>query len=260
MQVKRWTKAEEQYLDENWGNKPVESIARDLGRSVNAVLSKKSQKCLGAFTENGTYVTLNQLFGALGIRNGETYKYQLFKERNAPIKYRRINKGKVITVEISKFWKWAEYNQDIFDFSQFERYALGDEPEWAEKKRNADTLKRKNYRPKAKWTPYEDERLRFMVQSQRYTYADICNDLKRTDGAIRRRILDLKIEGKPLPAAKAYWAEEEASLLNEMILSGYDYNIIGSRIGKTGKAVRGYVYQKYGTERLDRVREILQGV
>lgn len=258
--MRHWTKAEEQYLEENWGNKPIPNIARELSRSVTAVTLKAKRLNLGAFTENGTYVTLNQLFLAVGIRSGDFYKRSIFENRNAPVKRRKVNTAFVKVINIDDFWKWAEKNQDILDFSRFEKHALGQEPKWVETKRNADIMLNKNHRPKAKWTAYEDERLRFMVQSQRYTYADICNDLKRTDGAVRRRILDLKIEGKPLPAVKAYWTEEEVSLLNEMILSGYDYNIIGSRIGKTGKAVRGYVYQKYATERLDRVREILQGV
>ena len=54
---KNWTKQEEEYLTENWGTLSVARIAKNLGRTENAIIVRKCRLGLGAFLDNGEYVT-----------------------------------------------------------------------------------------------------------------------------------------------------------------------------------------------------------
>ena len=56
-------------------------------------------------------------------------------------------------------WEWAEANQSFLDFSKFERYALGPEPNWVADKRKRD-IKRSMHYLKTPWTPLEDSQLK----------------------------------------------------------------------------------------------------
>ena len=57
----KWTKEEEQYLQDNWGTLSVKTLAKNLGRSENAINVRKHRLGLGSFLENGDYITFNQL-------------------------------------------------------------------------------------------------------------------------------------------------------------------------------------------------------
>lgn len=70
----KWTKQEETYLVENWGTISVKTIAKKLGRSEDAVVVKKCRLRLGAFLDNGSYVTWNQLLKAIGYEQSGSYK------------------------------------------------------------------------------------------------------------------------------------------------------------------------------------------
>ena len=54
---RNWTKEEEEYLCEKWGTLSVQTIAKNLNRSENAVVVRKCRLGLGAFLESGEYVS-----------------------------------------------------------------------------------------------------------------------------------------------------------------------------------------------------------
>lgn len=60
-----WTPEEKAYLEENWGRISIGTIAKNLGRSENAILIKACRFGLGPYLESGEYITLNQLLIAL---------------------------------------------------------------------------------------------------------------------------------------------------------------------------------------------------
>lgn len=53
-----------------------------------------------------------------------------------------MKKNRFRVIDIDAFWKWAEDNKSILDFSRFEKYGLGAEPDWVDVKRKADYKKR----------------------------------------------------------------------------------------------------------------------
>lgn len=242
---------------DNWGTVSVKTLAKNLGRSENAIIVRKDRLGLGAFLESGDYVTWNQLLLALGTR-GDSYKLTSWvKNKGFPVHTKRVNKNCFRIVYLEEWWEWAAQNKDMLDFSKFEENILGEEPQWAKEKRQHDIERKRKYIT-TPWTKTEDEKLIFLVSKQKYTYDEISKELRRTNGAITKRLNDLGIKSRPVKADNhVLWTKEDFEKLGDLILSGYGYDLMAEKIGKSSKAIRGRVYQMYLTENLDKVRQIM---
>lgn len=181
-----WTKEEENSLRELWGTKPIDIIAQELNRTVNAIRVRKQRIGLGAFLDNGDYITVNQLYQTL-FQRGHFSNYQMkswVRDREMPIHYKRVGTTKWKIVYLDEFWKWAEKNRSFVDFSKLEPNILGKEPAWVQEQRkkdiNACRLQRKD-----PWTRQEDEKLAWLLGKQQYGYAELSRMLQRSEGAIR---------------------------------------------------------------------------
>lgn len=252
---KSWTKDEENYLVDNWGTYSLTNISNKLNRSENAILNKVFRLKLGSFLENGDYITVRQLFMALGHNEFDTYKIKSWIEnRKLPIKQKLINEKRVKVITLNDFWKWAEKNKSFLDFSKFTRYTLGKEPDWVEEKRRNDILHNSKYK-KTPWTVKEDEYLKFLLRQFKYSYKDISEKTQRTIGAISRRMVDLDLKERPI---KAYnhnkWESKEIQTVENMIVQGFSYELISEEVGRSTKAIAGKIYRMYGTQELDLVR------
>ena len=197
----RWTAEEEEYLAENWGTLAIPTLARNLGRSEDAVVIRARRLGLGPFLDSGDYVSFNQLLVAVtGGNSGYGYKIKSWVEnRGFPLHYKRVGSQRWRIVYLKEFWKWAEKNRAFIDFSRMEPLALGEEPEWVAEQRRKDfetfALQRKD-----PWTSEEDSRLIMLLKQQRYGYAELSQMLRRSAGAIQRRCGDLGIKERPVKA------------------------------------------------------------
>ena len=258
-QARNWTEEEKNYLAENWGHMTVPSLCQRLNRSKNAILIMVQKLKLGAYYDSGDYITLHQLLLALGYTGGDGYKQKSWIEnRGFPVHKKRNDKSLVKVVYLDEFWEWAEKNQAFLDFSKFEENALGLEAEWVKEKRKRDLRNTQSY-TKTPWTPQEDAYLKDLLKAHRFTYAEISKRLKRTNGAIQRRICDLGIKERPVKAGNhTLWTEEQIANLGKMIKQGCNYEAIHEEIpDKSVKAIRGYVFRFYLTESLDKVRKYI---
>lgn len=254
---RKWTKEEEQYLAEQWGTVSVTSIAQRLNRSEHAVTIHKNRMGIGAFLESGDYITWNQFLLALGYSNGSDRINAWVKNRNFPLRTKRVNKNVFKVVYLDEWWAWADEYKSFIDFSRFEENVLGEEPEWVKEKRKNDFLLSCKY-TNAPWTKQEEEHLKRLVASQKYTVDEISKMIKRTCGAIQRRLVELNIKDRPIKADNhTLWTDAEFYQLGEMIKAGYNYELIAERLGKSSKACRGRVYSMYLTENLDKARKIM---
>jgi len=256
---KSWTEQELEFLREHWGITPLKGLARRLGRSENAVIIKVTRLELGAFLESGDYLTLNQLYAALGISNGSStyHKTSWIKKRGLPVRYKTVKKCKFQIIKLADFWRWAEQNQDILDFSRFEPLSLGKEPGWVEQKRRFDNMKSSRVK-QTPWTAYEDKLLQEKLKLYRYTAAEIARDLHRSEGAVIRRISELGIMYRPLRNSShgTPWTADELEVLHEKIVPGSNYTALAVYLPRhSEKAIRGRVYRLYGSENLDKVRK-----
>lgn len=256
---KNWTAEEDEILCDWWGNHSVEAIAKKLGRSEGGVINRVNRLGLPGFLQSSDkYVTLFELTKAVGYNGSQGYlKTSWMKNRGLPTHRIKRRKQAFDVIYVDEFWEWAEKNKTFLDFSKFERYALGPEPEWADQKRRRD-YQRSRQRKTTPWTKMEDDRLKKYISEYRYTYAELSQKLNRTTGAIQRRLCNLNIKGRPLKADNHIkWTDEEYHRLAEMIKAGYDYEYMSDMLGKSSKAIRGRVFDKYLTEVLDKVREYI---
>lgn len=254
---RNWTKEEEEYLKEKWGTLSVKTLAKNLNRSENAILVRKTRLGLGAFLESGEYVSFNQLKLAIGVDYGGYKNISWIKNRDFPVKTKRVNNCSFKIVYLEDWWKWAEQNKNVLDFSKFEENMLGEEPEWVKVKRRHDIERNQKYIT-TQWTKAEDDKLIRLVKKQKYTYAELSTMLRRTNGAIQRRLSDLGVKDRPIKADNhTRWTESEKMQLGYLIKMGYGYDLIADEIGKSSKAIRSVVYLMYLTENLDRVRVIM---
>lgn len=208
---KPWTESEEEYLVDSWGNVSIDSIAHHLKRSKTAVIIRARRLGLGAFRNNNDRgISKHQLFRSIGYSQSSGYMAcSWVKNRGLPIHRIKCNESYWDMVYIDEFWEWAYKNQSFLDFSKFEKYALGPEPEWVAAKRSADYRKSIKFK-KSPWTALEDEKLKKLLKEHKYGYKELSEILNRTDGAIQRRICDLGIKDRPIKADnRNKWSEAE---------------------------------------------------
>lgn len=260
--MKRWTPEEEDYLSDRWGTISIPAIAKHLGRSVNAVKVRAQRMGLGAVLMSGDYITLNQLlFAVKGTNAGGNYTLKSWvKNRGLPVHTKRVVSNSFRVVYLHEFWDWAEKNRSFLDFSKMGPLALGEEPPWVAEQRKKDfqafAIQRKD-----PWTPDEDARLKMLLQQHKYGFKEISEMLRRSAGAIQRRINDLGIRERPVKAdnhgADAKWTDADFDILADGIRRGDSYTAIGRKLNKSEKAVRGKVYFVYLTENADKVRAMM---
>lgn len=252
---RNWTKEECDYLQDKWGTVSLKGIAKNLNRSENAILLKVQRLGLSPFLESGEYISWHQLLITLGIEGGQGYKNKSWIEnRGCPVKMKKVNNCSFKVIYIKDFWKWAEININFLDFSNFEEKSLGMEPDWVKEKRRHDIETNRKY-IKTPWTITEDERLRKLLKDYKYSYSELSAKMRRTNGAIQRRICDLGLTERPLrESPHSVWEEWQFGKLYELVNKGVGYEAMSEVIGKSVKAIRGKIYVLYGTENLDKAR------
>lgn len=239
---KKWTEAEEAYLSDNWGSVSIKTICKNLGRSENAVIVRAQRLGCGAFLDAGIYITLNQLMVELyGENRGYQYgRDRLIQKYGLPVKDRRVNRCKFKVIDIEEFWKWAEKNKSILDFSKMQPHCFGAEPDWVKVKRENDIkLSWQQVPHNTPWSTSDDQKLRRMLKKQRFTYTDIAKELRRSEGAVKRRIADLQIQERPVRKKSKAWTEEEVDRLLDMMDKGFTYPQIADALDRSALAVRG---------------------
>ena len=235
----RWPKEQEEYLEDKWGVISIPAIAKNLGKSVNAVKLKARKLGLGRHLHSGDYITLNQLCKALGL--GQSYSSVLpWIDYGLPIKYKKVVSNSFRIIYIRDFWKWAEPNKMLINFSKVERHILGPEPPWVEEKRRADYLA-SQYK-KTPWTPAEDALFIKLLDAYRYSYREISIRLKRTEGALKCRMKNLGLKQRPLRADNHNpWTDQETETLVDMYYKGYISEIIAEKIPRSALAINGKI-------------------
>ena len=234
-----WTAEQIEYLESAWGDISLPTLAKKLGRSINAIKLKANRIGLGRYLESGEYITLNQLMIALGHTCSNSYStISWIEKRGLPIKNKRVINRVYRIINLKDFWNWAENNRTFIDFSKFERKILGPEPAWVEEQRKADELF--SAYKKTPWTDAEDEQLKNLLNAYKYSYRDISVRLMRTEGAIKKRMCDLGIKQRPLKADNhILWTNIEIEKLIELRNNGYKPEVIAQYINRSALAIRG---------------------
>ena len=161
---KKWTDKEEAYLQDKWGTVSIKGLSKALGRSENAIIVRAKRLGCGAHLAGDTRISLNQLMLAIYGKNMLGYTSDKLIRHGLPVKWHVVRKNRFRVIDIDVFWKWAEDNKSILDFSRFEKYGLGAEPDWVDVKRKADYKKLQLHgQHNAAWTKTEDDKLRYLL-------------------------------------------------------------------------------------------------
>ncbi len=236
--AKKWTQQKKDYIMDAWGQTSITTMSKKLGRSVNAVKLQARRQGLGRHLDACSMVTFFQVIQAV---TGGTGSYSWLREKwerhGFPFHRKKVINNSFLMVDLDEFWEWAEAHQDILDFANFEEYAIGIEPAWAKAKRRRDS--RQKHRDARPWTPQDDQKLRHMLEAQRYGLDEIAAELSRREGAIRRRIETLGIRHRPVRNPGKWWTPEEIETLLQMHREGMSFEEIGARIGRSASACRG---------------------
>lgn len=167
---KQWTEKEEAYLQDKWGTVSIKGLSKALGRSENAIIVRAQRLGCGAHLAGDTRISLNQLMLAIYGKNMLGYTSDRLIRYGLPVKWHVVKKNRFRVIDIDAFWKWAEDNKSILDFSRFEKYSLGAEPDWVDVKRKADYKKLQLHgQHNAAWTKTEDDKLRYLLSKETYT-------------------------------------------------------------------------------------------
>ena len=235
---RNWTLEEVDYLKNNWGDVSIKHIALKLKRSVWSVKEKAYKSGLRRMTDSGEYITLNQLLNIIKGKWGCDRYLKKVEKANFPIKYQRIINQQVKVIYMHEFWAWFEKNKHLIDLKNTQNGDFGYEPAWVDEKRRAD--KRAAEYKTTPWTSSEDDYLRRLLQSYKYGYREISIKLKRTEGAIKRRMMDLKIKERPLRADNHNpWTYDEIEKVKKLYLKGYKSQIIAEYIDRSALAING---------------------
>lgn len=239
--VKQWTKEELSYLEQSWGMVSIKGIANKLNRSINAVKVKSQRLGLSDSRFAFEGITVNQLSVALNI------SYSILKNwiklYDFPAKKKLFcQESKVLVVHYDDFWRWAQSNKQMIDFSRVEKNILGPEPSWVESKRNADMIRTRKIKKSQNdlWSDEEENILKGMLNAYKYTYPEISQRLNRSEGAIKHRITDLGLRQRPIRLNNHIkYKPEEVELIIALFDKGHCLEDIASRINKSALGVRG---------------------
>lgn len=241
---KTWHYKEVQYLKNAWGTENIKTIAKKLNRSVLAVRTKAQKLGLKDWLLYSEYISLNQFYFLVFGRTVEDYTTSIWIREGMPIKnIRKLNKSyRMISLE--SFVRWYKTHKRIIDISLTNDGDFGIEPDWLKEKRKADKMALA-YKSRP-WTFAEDNLLKQLLKAYRYGYREISVKLKRTEGAIKRRMLDLKIKERPLRADPHNpWTRDELDKVKELYLKGYKSVVIAEFVNRSAIAING-ILERYG--------------
>lgn len=189
MPGKRWTPEEDAFLKEKLGRLSIKRMAQKLNRTPIAVRARIYNLGLGRTAEASGLLTVSRLAKSLNVDKSIVDRWVNSKGLKT-IKRVTSLKQRVNLIDPVEFWKWAEQNKDLIDFSRIEPNAIPPEPEWVKDARKA--------KPKRSLKPWTTNEVAKMKQLRRMgkTYQEIAEILGRTKVSVELKYRRLMKEEK----------------------------------------------------------------
>lgn len=189
MHGKRWTPEEDDFLKEKMGKLSIKRMAKKLNRTPIAVRARIYNLGLGRTAEASGLLTVSRLAKSLNVDKSIVDRWVNSKGLKT-IKRVTSLKQRVNLIDPVEFWKWAEQNKDLIDFSRIEPNAIPPEPEWVKDARKA--------KPKRSLKPWTTNEVAKMKQLRRMgkTYQEIAEILGRTKVSVELKYRRLMKEEK----------------------------------------------------------------
>ncbi|WP_142383608.1 helix-turn-helix domain-containing protein [Bacillus sp. V5-8f] len=182
---KNWTEVEIEFLKEQVGIMKLSTIARQLGRTEQALLSKMKRIGISNTKAQTGYLTTYELAKALKVDPATVRGWISRHGLNCTKKITRTTK-KFYLIHPEDFWQWAEVNREKLDFSKIEYQSIIPEPCWVAGERKKE--KTANYKA---WSIKEEEKL-LVLFSEGYSAKEVAGRLNRSIVSVQRKYGRLK--------------------------------------------------------------------
>lgn len=192
--LRRWTKKEDEYLVKWYGVKSLDQISRRLQRSIQALESRLYRLGIHGVRAHLGNVTVYELAECLQVDVHTIYNW--IQKRELPYNILRANTRTFLGSDVAAFWKWAQQNKELINFSKVSLNTLIPEPDWVKEQRKYDYFNRPKYENK-KWTEEEDARLWYMFYQEGRTQQEIGQLIGRSAHGIQRRLHRLRKKKLP---------------------------------------------------------------
>ena len=173
-----WTQEELDTLESLLGTYTVDSIARRLGRSFNAVNLKLNRMGFSGFEKSTDLINMNQLCIMLGVSD-RTVKKRWMAERGL----KSVRKGKFITFKQEVLENFLRDNQDLWNAAHVTDDSLLMRFDWYKDKRKTDT------KIHFRWTSAEVRRLK-ALRHQGYYIREIAEMMNRSESSIKYKLYE----------------------------------------------------------------------
>lgn len=226
---KYYTKEEEIYITEKWGQIKVETIAKNLNRDIDSIYSKAWRLGLGKSFDDGCFRS-KDLVEILKVEFKKIAKW--VKEDG--LKCKKI--GQYYQFEHNDVINFLKNNQDKWNSTKLKPYGLGIEPQWLKDKRKKDNKGDMLY------SKDEEEYIKIMwskylmkVMTKEQLLDEVAKKLNRTKLAINTKIVRMKLTGvtKKIP-----FSHREESMILDMFKKGYTSVVISEEVGRHVSVIR----------------------
>jgi len=226
---RKWTKEEEILFQEIWGTKSIESVAKELKRTVFSLKVKAVRMKLGPMIRNNSdVITVSDMVDLLGVsrdRIANTWINLGLKVKNKKL----TKKSFCYVIEWEDLLEFLENNQNEWDSRCVEEHMLGIETEWLKQKRNRDRLENPLwYR---KWSESEIMKAESLFKMGK-DYSEIAKTINRSEWSVANLLRNMGYSYK-LPK---YWKGKEIKYLRENY-KNMTYSEIAENLGRTKKAI-----------------------
>src|SRR5690625_3118197 len=100
----------------------IETIAKKLGRTVNAVEIRLGRLGISNTKLESGKITAAELARCCGVDNHVITRTWIPKKGLPAVRRVTRYKRKYWLIDVKEFWKWAEQNKDLIDFSRIDTH------------------------------------------------------------------------------------------------------------------------------------------
>lgn len=174
MAGRRWSKEELELLEDLTEKYPLDTVARKLGRTPNAVFLKRQRMGIGGYRDNTDMLTRNTLSQILGVEN-RTIQYWERKGLKA------IRKRPYVMYRHQDIIKYLRDHPDDWNATRVTDDTLFMQYDWFKEKRKTDISHKYN------WTQAEVKRMNYL-RHEGYSIREIAEQMNRSESSIKYKL------------------------------------------------------------------------
>lgn len=225
---RKWTPDEEQVLSEQWGYKSIETIAKQLKRSVFSLKVKAVRMQLGPMINNNDLMTVSDISDILNVSRERIINR--WSKIGLNLKNKKMTQNmSIYVVTWDDLLLFLKENPNEWDSRKVEKNMLGCEEDWLIAKRKSDKIVNPLwYR---RWTEEEIKTAVSLLATGK-SYEEIGKKLDRSASAIANLLRNMGYSYQ----AKQFWHGKELQYLRENY-QDMKYKDIAQKLGRSQKAV-----------------------